>query len=112
MLLNHHNSEASEWCCIEGEVYEVDQDVLEAMDILEGVNSGYYFRKDIPVLVHDDGVMTDTTCICYFYTVQENDSDLLDASPLISTYDDEAHDHYVAGPINYDIIKLIMPVQT
>lgn len=34
---------------VPGEVYRVDRDVVEALDILEGVDEAYYLREDIPV---------------------------------------------------------------
>merc|ERR1719296_199485 len=40
--------------CIAGEIFEVDDDTLEAMDILEGVKAGNYHQKEIAVCKEGD----------------------------------------------------------
>lgn len=119
MLLSTHNSSESDWSRIDGEVYEIDRDTREAMDILEGVSSGFYYRENIVVDLHvhpdkdTDPTATATTSQrqvvseCYFYTVQASDEDLVEARPLLGVYDDTAHDEYVAAPINNEILSIL-----
>lgn len=57
MLLSTHNSCESEWTTIDGEVYEIDEDTRQAMDILEGVSSGCYYRENIVINLHTDTVI-------------------------------------------------------
>lgn len=106
MLLSTHRSSESEWSTIDGEVYEVDESTLEAMDILEGVSSGLYYRTHIPITLHTQPTRQ-VVSQCYFYTVQEGDSDLVEAYPLLGVYDDEAHDQYTPGPLSQDILTLL-----
>ena len=106
MLLSTHNSSKDDWSTIDGEVYEIDADTLAAMDILEGVSSGFYYRTPITINLHAEE-SKQLECECYFYTVQESDKDLVDASPLLSVYDDISHNEYVASPINNDILNLL-----
>ena len=109
MLLSTHNSCESEWTKIDGEVYEIDDDTRQAMDILEGVSSGYYYRDDIVVDLRtsDSDKPKQVVAECYFYNVTNEDEDLVEAKPLLSVYDDIAHDEYVAGPLNQDILNLL-----
>ena len=46
---------------ISGEVYDVDDATLAALDILEGISTGYYKRVEIPV------VCNGSTLQCYVY---------------------------------------------
>lgn len=107
MLLSTHASSQEDWVNIEGEVYEVDADTLAAMDILEGVSSGFYYRKDIAVDLHGEHDPKQVVCECYFYTVQESDTDLVEAGPLLGTYDDSAHSEYVPSALNMEILSLL-----
>lgn len=106
MLLTSHNSDPSEWHSITGEVYKIDENTFEAMDILEGVRSGYYYRKPIEV-----GIGTDyeelVVCQCYFYSTQPGDAEILDARPLLPSYDEIAHSEYLPGPLNEEIMSLL-----
>jgi gamma-glutamylcyclotransferase (GGCT)/AIG2-like uncharacterized protein YtfP len=106
MLLNTHNSSEDEWSRIDGEVYEIDADTRQAMDILEGVRSGFYYRDNIVIELHT-GEAKKVVSECYFYTVQESDADLVQARPLLGAYDDSAHDEYVAAPISNEILDLL-----
>lgn len=106
MLLNKHNSNPLSWCNIKGQLYDIDELTFQAMDILEGVDSGYYYREVIEVRLQNEE-MSEVSCQCYFYTVQPDDLDLLNAGPLIPFYDEIAHSEYVPGPINHEIIRFL-----
>ena len=43
-----YNTELGE--CISGEVYEVNEDCVKALDIIEGTTTGFYYRGNIDVL--------------------------------------------------------------
>lgn len=107
MLLSTHSSSEDDWVNIEGEVYLVDADTLAAMDILEGVSSGFYYRRDIAVNLHGQHDPQQVVAECYFYTVQESDRDLMEAGPLLGTYDDSAHSEYVPSALNMEILHLL-----
>ena len=69
---------------IRGEVYHITEGVLQAMDILEGVATGFYYRTKIPVALQSD----DSVLNCWVYLQKE------------SSKDDDNHDG-VAQPTNY-----------
>ena len=51
--------------CINGEVYEVNDDCIEALDIIEGTSTGFYFRGKISVHPLSDSGAT-WECDTYF----------------------------------------------
>ena len=107
MLMDFHNSSKDRWGAIRGEIFDLDPLALEAMDILEGVKDGYYYKKEIDIA--PDGGGDVLSCLCYFYTMrsEKEDADLLNASPLLGSYNDEAHREYKPGPLNYSIVTKI-----
>jgi len=118
MLLSDHGSPSNDWVQIDGEVYDVTADVLEALDILEGVPSGCYYKEIIetlPLKVSSPSVSVSSVdmdvapikATAYFYTIREGDTVLLNTFPLLTRYDDTAHNEYVPGPMNMDILNLI-----
>ena len=48
---------------IEGELYEVDEDCLKNLDLVEGVNEGYYSREAVQLIDHWD----DEPALTYIY---------------------------------------------
>mmetsp|Transcript_12452 Transcript_12452/g.18830 ORF Transcript_12452/g.18830 Transcript_12452/m.18830 type:complete len:189 (-) Transcript_12452:121-687(-) len=106
MLLTTHNSSDTEWSRVQGEIYCVNAVALEALDILEGVRSGYYYRENIEVVrVSPEDEMC--TCQCYFYRICPDDDDLLNERPLLKNYDDVSHEEYSPRPINEEIMSLL-----
>merc|ERR1712224_924768 len=95
--------------CIAGEVFRVDDSTLAAMDILEGVRSGYYYKKTVKVIL-DSGDSARTvaedvevsSCTAYFFKPCQE----LLALPLHGTYDDELHSLYQPGPLKNEIVEL------
>ena len=86
---------------IDGELYEIDSRTLEAMDILEGVKSGYYYKKKIAVRC--EGGSDDVHCVSYFFPPTPE----LLALPHLPCYANEHHAVYApsASP-NADILRL------
>ena len=107
ILMDTHNSSSDSWGVIRGDIFELDAAALEAMDILEGVKEGYYYKKEIDVA--PDGGADVLPCFCYFYTIrsEQEDADLLNASPLLASYGDKEHEEYKPGPVNYGIVAKI-----
>jgi len=85
-----------------GEVFEVDDSTLEAMDLLEGIRKGKYHRRNIQVrLQGGDELVID--CGTYFFPPSE---DLL-TLPRLNTYGTEEHAIYSpSGPVKEDIREL------
>lgn len=84
---------------IEGEVYDMDASTFEAMDILEGVKSNYYYRREVSVRSKAGG---DLSCTAYFYRAHPQ----LLALPTFSSYNVEHHDLYRPPPVNDEILAL------
>lgn len=55
------NTELGE--CISGEVYEVNEDCVKALDIIEGTTTGFYHRGNIDVRTSGES----ETCVCNTY---------------------------------------------
>lgn len=85
---------------IEGEVYDMDAGTLEAMDILEGVKSDHYYRREVSVRSKADG--RELACIAYFYRAQAQ----LLALPTFPSYNAEHHELYRPPPVNEEILAL------
>ena len=85
-----------------GEVFEVTAAGLEALDILEGVTKGHYYRRIIDVEAQIGHSVT-LSCIAYFYPSLP---ELLALSPYKSIYSSTDHDLYTPGPINQEILSL------
>ena len=95
-----------------GEVFRVDDRCLEAMDILEGVRSGAYFKRPVEVtmLEHGDpatGWLAGQTlrCTAYFFAATEE----LLCLPRHRTYSDDLHLLYSPSPLNAEILTLCNP---
>lgn len=86
--------------CIKGEVYKIDDSTLEAMDILEGVHSGAYYKRPTQVRMDSDGSTADT--IAYFFPASK---ELLDL-PYCEEYTAEHHALYQPPPVNQKIVEL------
>jgi len=82
-----------------GEVFRVDDRCLEAMDVLEGVKSGYYYKRSTSIRMEDAILMQ---CDAYFYPPN---GELL-ALPLQPAYTAEHHALYQPGPVNQQILAL------
>lgn len=54
-----------------GYVAEVTQNQIRQMDLYEGVSRGVYYRKEIPVIVYQDGKQKKTTAIAYLSKMEE-----------------------------------------
>ncbi|RQM21923.1 hypothetical protein B5M09_009324 [Aphanomyces astaci] len=79
---------------IAGEVYAVDASTLEALDILEGISSGYYKRVAIPVRIGSDVV---DNCVVYMRIVgQDGDDDPLLQLERVPSYTKDAAQHYLS----------------
>lgn len=84
---------------IHGEVFRLDDEALEAMDILEGVRSGLYYKSNLSVRLNDS---ENLDCNAYFYPAKE---ELLALTPFQS-YTAEHHDAYRPGPVKEEILRL------
>ena len=92
---------------IRGELYDMDDRTLAAMDILEGVKDGYYYKRKIVCRCEHDGAETEAEA--YFYPANE---ELLKLDP-IPDYDDAAHAVYQpSAHIREDILSLCNPATT
>jgi len=88
---------------IEGEVWEVDTDVLKGLDILEGIAKSYYYRAPTDVeLEESTGSTSILSCQTYFFPA----SDMLLAEPLLACYGPEQHSFYDPFPPNPEITAL------
>ena len=94
-----------------GEVFRVDDRCLEAMDILEGVRSGTYFKRTVEVTMLDGdpaaGWLAGQTlrCTAYFFKATEE----LRCLPRHRAYTDALHLLYSPGPLNAEILGLCNP---
>lgn len=79
--------EGREGYAVPGEVYRVDADALEALDILEGVDEHYYDREEIEVTLESG-----ETVVAGAYLMPIRD-ELLELAP-IADYTDEFHNGY------------------
>ena len=95
---------------IHGELFAVDDRTLEAMDLLEGVRSGHYYKREVEVDVEADSeahhaeylVGQTLRCIAYFFPAHEE----LQALPQHANYTPELHDLYTPGPVNDAVRRL------
>lgn len=84
---------------VHGEVYCMDDSTLEALDILEGIRTGYYYRRQVKVcLVNGKELL----CEAYFYPVKE---ELLELDALPS-YLAEHHALYRPSAFKEEIKRL------
>eukprot|EP00931_Biecheleriopsis_adriatica_P018992 TRINITY_DN13084_c0_g1_i1.p1 TRINITY_DN13084_c0_g1~~TRINITY_DN13084_c0_g1_i1.p1 ORF type:complete len:224 (-),score=38.49 TRINITY_DN13084_c0_g1_i1:97-768(-) len=84
---------------VDGEVFSIDEDILRAMDILEGVHRGRYYRRTIPIRMGESVL----NCVSYFFAAQ--DEELL-ALPPLQVYTWEHNLAYLQKPINDEIASL------
>lgn len=84
---------------IHGELFRLDDETLEAMDILEGVRSGLYYKRKLSVCLNEN---ENFVCHAYFYPAKE---ELLALTPFQS-YMADHHDAYRPGPVNEEILRL------
>lgn len=90
---------------IAGEVYIVDANVLEAMDILEGIyTTGAYYKRTTDIeIVSSSSSTTTLECTVYFYPPCEE----LLKQKLLPGYTAEEHALYVPSPkVNSHILSL------
>ena len=100
---------------IHGELFAVDDRTLEAMDLLEGVRSGHYYKREVEVAVEADEapaaphsrgaeflIGQTLRCIAYFFPA----NDVLQALPLHASYTSDLHELYAPGPVNQAVRQL------
>ena len=95
---------------IHGELFAVDDRTLEAMDMLEGVKSGHYYKREVDVELEAqhcteylvDRVDQSLRCIAYFFPANEE----LQALPQHANYSAELHALYAPGPVNEAVRRL------
>ena len=102
---------------VEGQVFDVDERTLRALDILEGLHTGRYYRKELPVFFQDDPQRetfertavesaTEVLCAAYLYP---STPELL-ALDRYGTYSRELQDaHYTLRELNREIAALCAP---
>ncbi|TYZ58942.1 hypothetical protein PybrP1_010797 [[Pythium] brassicae (nom. inval.)] len=78
---------------VAGELYRVDADTLEALDILELVAEKFYLREEIPVELLD-GERAGETVVCSTYVMPLRDELLTLAR--VPSYTEEMHEGYVS----------------
>ncbi|KAF4317698.1 hypothetical protein BBO99_00001115 [Phytophthora kernoviae] len=76
---------------VPGEIYRVDADALEALDILEAVKDEYYLREEVPVSIVE-GELKGKTVPCQVYVMPIRE-DLLKLE-RIPNYTAEMHKNY------------------
>eukprot|EP00931_Biecheleriopsis_adriatica_P121198 TRINITY_DN96292_c0_g1_i1.p1 TRINITY_DN96292_c0_g1~~TRINITY_DN96292_c0_g1_i1.p1 ORF type:complete len:322 (-),score=53.29 TRINITY_DN96292_c0_g1_i1:292-1257(-) len=84
---------------IQGEVFQLDDNTLEALDILEGVRNGFYYKRKVDVRLESDG---ERSCDVYFFPAKEE----LLALPYHPSYTEEHHSMYCAPALNQEILEL------
>lgn len=90
-----------------GEVFEVDDSTLEAIDLLEGIRKGKYHRRSVQVRLRGGGEQV-IECGTYFFPPSEN----LLTLPRLTTYGPEHHAIYSpSGPVKEDIRDLCRRLQ-
>ena len=101
-------------CAVRGEVYDITDTVLQAMDVLEGVARGFYYRTEIPVVLlqdndnNNDDDDDDNVITCWVYLQKATDSDTDDAV-CHSEYTAALHTKYVPPTAEPDpeILRLL-----
>jgi len=88
---------------IAGEVFKIDDSTLEAMDILEGVKAGFYYKRQTKVVMEEQ--REEVLCIAYFFPSQPE----LMKLPLIATYGDAEHSQFRPPPLRSEIADLCKP---
>ena len=110
-----------------GEVYRVDDRTLEALDLLEGIKSGAYYKRTVAALMleEEDGLQPadgppekrrrtepvdwlvgqTLSCTAYFFPASEQ----LLALELRAYYTADLHAMYAPKPINEQILALCKP---
>lgn len=87
---------------IRGEVFQVDHSTLAALDILEGVAVGKYYKDSIQVEVQSPRCSRTLTCTCYFSLAK---AELL-SQEYIPEYLAEHHALYNPSAVKEDIAAL------
>lgn len=96
--------EAGNGSRVRGEVYMIDEDTLQAMDLLEGVHRGRYRRQYVHVQVETDkGDLRHMECATYFFIAEDP---ALKTLPRLENYTAEHNAAYVAKPANDEILAL------
>ena len=85
---------------VRGEILEVDAKVLQALDELEGVSQGRYFRTE--VLVQIDNSKSSNFRICYVYHLKESaiPRSVVQQMQQIEDYTLANHQQYYVPPNN------------
>ena len=94
---------------INGEVYAVSDDVLEAMDLLEGVAVGHYFRRQRGVQMQAKNEKSKNEDCWVYLQTPKGDRQLLEKEPSYDTYTEDLHNTYVPPTAKPDpkILKLL-----
>ena len=97
---------------VHGEVYCISDDVLEAMDLLEGVAEGHYFRRQRTVQMQTNKMESlnsnEETCWVYMQTPKLKNT-LNQNGPSYNSYTKDLHKTYVPPTTGPDpsILKLL-----
>eukprot|EP00746_Dinoflagellata_sp_MGD_P129929 gnl/MRDRNA2_/MRDRNA2_63972_c0_seq1.p1 gnl/MRDRNA2_/MRDRNA2_63972_c0~~gnl/MRDRNA2_/MRDRNA2_63972_c0_seq1.p1 ORF type:complete len:323 (+),score=54.81 gnl/MRDRNA2_/MRDRNA2_63972_c0_seq1:131-970(+) len=90
---------------VSGEVFHVDDDTLEALDILEGVKKGAYYKHDISVTLISEWSVSQGEMKCTAYFFPFSGRELL-ALERLSAYTQDHHALYQPGPLQQSILDL------
>mmetsp|Transcript_2208 Transcript_2208/g.5213 ORF Transcript_2208/g.5213 Transcript_2208/m.5213 type:complete len:233 (+) Transcript_2208:84-782(+) len=102
--------EAGNGSRVKGEVYLIDEDTLEAMDLLEGVHRGRYRRQYVHVQVETaSGELRHMECATYFFIAEDP---ALKTLPHLENYTSEHNSEYISRPINDEILALCQKTST
>lgn len=85
---------------IHGEVFMVDDSTLEAMDLLEGVRTGHYYKQLVKVSLSND--QREVACYAYFFPACE----VLLQQEHLHSYLEEHHALYQPRDIKEEITRL------
>eukprot|EP00747_Dinoflagellata_sp_TGD_P080716 gnl/TRDRNA2_/TRDRNA2_161014_c0_seq1.p1 gnl/TRDRNA2_/TRDRNA2_161014_c0~~gnl/TRDRNA2_/TRDRNA2_161014_c0_seq1.p1 ORF type:complete len:198 (-),score=21.85 gnl/TRDRNA2_/TRDRNA2_161014_c0_seq1:373-912(-) len=88
---------------IQGEVYSVDESTFEAMDLLEGVKTGNYYRRLVSVSMSGSAEPAEEVAtFAYFHPAEPG----LLRLPSCRSYTAEHHDQYHPRPMSAEIARL------
>eukprot|EP00747_Dinoflagellata_sp_TGD_P131648 gnl/TRDRNA2_/TRDRNA2_174992_c0_seq2.p1 gnl/TRDRNA2_/TRDRNA2_174992_c0~~gnl/TRDRNA2_/TRDRNA2_174992_c0_seq2.p1 ORF type:complete len:185 (-),score=27.71 gnl/TRDRNA2_/TRDRNA2_174992_c0_seq2:102-656(-) len=88
---------------VKGEVYSVDDSTFQAMDLLEGVDTGNYYRRLVSVCMSGSaGPAEEVEAFAYFHAT---DPALL-CLPSCDAYTVEHHEQYQPRPMSVEILQL------
>jgi len=100
---------AGQGCHVEGEVFLIDGSTLQAMDLLEGVSRGRYYRRNVAVSLQPGCAGRWLECATFFFAEQDP---CLSSLPHIASYSWEHNLAYVPKATSDAIASLCIEPST